>query len=1061
MPRFSAMPALPPLLAAALFLIVPARALPAQDGITQDENFEVTEGLELVWKLQADPANVAISSVGAELEGMAYYDTEYRWPAVRGRSGSITVAVPRSGKFYPALVVYDTAGREAYELRADGRRVGRFVAAEDDNRQRVHFLAQPLDLRKGQKLTFRTGSEGSHITEDLLLLAARPPVRGRRFELSHLEAGCAPRDGRPQARLTWITTWPSACTVEYGTSPQYGRKVAEEEPLANHRVWLADVNLGEKLGEKLHYRVTAPRPGGREPLVETGVFSLDQPAPPKTTAKRERVALAVENPYGFALHDSPVSSGVPFARGELADAQHVRLLDPLGREVPVQPEVTVRWKGGSVKWLLVSFLATAEAGATPEYTLEYGSEVRPAPVQSPLRQTGQGDVLRVDTGPLRVEFDAKRSCFPTSVRMDVDGDGQFSPEEDLTAGKPIAAEITDTAGRRFTTLGPADEIQVERSGPVCTVVKLTGHHIGPDGQRMFACTNRFTFHAGLPLVHVRYAWGNDRQEDFFTSFDQVSLRVPLPEAAKSKWTLGLGGGKELSGQGELALRQLRDDRFTLTPDAPPGAKTQRADGWIQCAGERLGLTVAVRDFWQLYPKGIRMTTAGLALDLCPDFPDKTYDACSKLEEIKLYYYLMGGHYKVACGIRKQHELLLWLGRPDGLPAARAAARAFQEPLVAVCPADRYCGTGVFGEILPAAAGRWPEYEKVCQQVYRGYTRHRDGGREFGMLNYGDWWGERQVNWANGEYDNHHAFLLQFARTGDRRWYFLGEKAARHAIDVDTCHYGPRRGGEWIHSMGHTGRYFASQHEGNGIPGGGMTVSHTWTEGFCDWYATSGDPTAAENAVAVADHYDGAYLNNYDWSNCRTNGWHLILTMATYRLTRDPYYLNAARIIVERTLQRQTPGGGWHRQLVPGHCHDMPRHRGVANFMLGVLANGLEEYYREVPDPRVAEAVQGGARQAVKDLWVDECDGFRYTSCPNMKGYTANNDMTSEILFFAYRLGGDRRFGELAMRAMRRQMADGIGSIAHLRWTPHILYNMKLLKGQGVGEQRQPKSPATR
>ena len=110
-------------------------------------------------------------------------------------------------------------------------------------------------------------------------------------------------------------------------------------------------------------------------------------------------------------------------------------------------------------------------------------------------------------------------------------------------------------------------------------------------------------------------------------------------------------------------------------------------------------------------------------------------------------------------------------------------------------------------------------------------------------------------------------------------------------------------------------------------------------------------------------------------------------------------------------------------------------------MLGVLANGLEAYYQEVPDPQVAKAILGGARQVVRELWVEECDGFRYTSCPNMKGYTANNDMTAEMLFFAHRLGGDAKYGAIGLRAMRAAFADGIGSIAHLRWTQHLLFNM--------------------
>ena len=348
----------------------------------------------------------------------------------------------------------------------------------------------------------------------------------------------------------------------------------------------------------------------------------------------------------------------------------------------------------------------------------------------------------------------------------------------------------------------------------------------------------------------------------------------------------------------------------------------------------------------------------MTIDLCPDFAPGTYDDCTKLDEIKLYYYLMGGKYKVACGLQKQHELLLSFRAGDDPVRAAEVAQVFQEPLLATCTPQRYCETRVFGEVLPATAGRSPEYEAVCENVYRSYVDKRERSREYGMLNFGDQWGERQVNWANGEYDHHHAALLQYIRTGDRRWYFLGEKAARHAIDIDTCHHGPRCGGEWIHAMGHTGGYFTEPFEGEGIPYGGMSVCHTWTEGFFDWYALSGDRTGAENAALVADYYDGAYLNNYDWDNCRTNGWHLLLTIAAYRATHDPYYLNAARVIVARTLERQSPDGGWHRRWFPGTPRtgrDTARGHSTAR----VLGKGFE-HYRECRTPSPSNC--GGARQ---------------------------------------------------------------------------------------------------
>ena len=68
-------------------------------------------------------------------------------------------------------------------------------------------------------------------------------------------------------------------------------------------------------------------------------------------------------------------------------------------------------------------------------------------------------------------------------------------------------------------------------------------------------------------------------------------------------------------------------------------------------------------------------------------------------------------------------------------------------------------------------------------------------------------------------------------------------------------------------------------------------------------------------------------------------------MAVYNTTGDPYYLNAARIIVDRCLERQRADGSWRRHMVPGHCHCEPRHHGNAGFMVAVLLNGFKLYHQ--------------------------------------------------------------------------------------------------------------------
>ena len=250
--------------------------------ITEDDNFERSEGLDLIWQLRADPGNIVISSVDAELENMVYYHSEYRWPAVIGAGGSIAVTVPRAGRFVPAVVVYDSPGRQVYELLVDGTHVGAFLAVEDDNRQRLHFLSRAIDFSGGEKLTFRLGSEAQHITEDILLLARRPPAKERKFEISHVEAACVRLDSAEHLRLTWITTWPARCAVEYGATTAYTDAIAEEEPVANHRVYLPDLSPGSVL----HYRIVAPRARGEDVVTgdHTASFAPPPPLPDRLNA---------------------------------------------------------------------------------------------------------------------------------------------------------------------------------------------------------------------------------------------------------------------------------------------------------------------------------------------------------------------------------------------------------------------------------------------------------------------------------------------------------------------------------------------------------------------------------------------------------------------------------------------------------------------------------------------------------------------------------------------------------------------------------------------------------
>jgi len=129
-----------------------------------------------------------------------------------------------------------------------------------------------------------------------MLLRVKPPIRGRVFEVRNLEAGYIEREGRPEARLTWITTWPARCRIEYGAGDRT-ETVTEEEPAANHRVYLKHLHPGAEY----RCRIVAPKPDGGSVESEDVTFTFSPPPPFEGGAKRADVPLRVENPHDFPV----------------------------------------------------------------------------------------------------------------------------------------------------------------------------------------------------------------------------------------------------------------------------------------------------------------------------------------------------------------------------------------------------------------------------------------------------------------------------------------------------------------------------------------------------------------------------------------------------------------------------------------------------------------------------------------------------------------------------------------------------------------------------------------
>jgi len=635
-----------------------------------------------------------------------------------------------------------------------------------------------------------------------------------------------------------------------------------------------------------HGRGVGVRPDGQTYYGPDTTFTAAGLQPPATQEALGSIPLTVRNPHGFSATSWPVTQGVPFPQGILGSSDDLRLTLG-GQEVPAQVATTGTWPDGSVKWVLISLLADVPAGGETQYTLEHGRGVSRTPDAAPMAsQTAEG--VTVDTGAMSFRVDSHGQIVDARS-----GDARFSP------GKAMTTALTDPDTKVFSSaLGDA-QVQIEENGPIRTVIRTTGGLTSAKGTTCFRLEQRIEAYRGQSLIRVHHTFINDRESEF-TGIESLNVQVPLES---DSWSVPLAEGEALAiGPDGSPVHQRFDREFVRGDAATAGRVVGAAVSDDPAAG-----AVAVRDFWQQYPKAFAASAEGLTVGLCPDFEEGLYDTFPfEKEGHQLYYYLLGGRYRFRTGMAKTHELLLCLAPPQ---ERGAVAQLFQHPLLLTAPPKWYCDSKAFYSVAPRDKVRFKAYEEAIDRNLTAYQAQRERQHDFGMMNYGDWYGERGANWGNIEYDTQHAFFLEFIRSGNPDAFFLGDATELHNRDVDTVHWSPNPPGiglVLVHQMGHVGGYYKESVPNTlGIAKAGGTVTHAWTEGHFDHYFLTGDRRSLETGMAVADYFTDKELSRpYDFLSCREPGWHLIMNAAALAATNDPYYLNASRLVVDRVLETQ-------------------------------------------------------------------------------------------------------------------------------------------------------------
>ncbi|MBI4626902.1 MAG: hypothetical protein HY736_27230 [Verrucomicrobia bacterium] len=172
------------------------------------------------------------------------------------------------------------------------------------------------------------------------------------------------------------------------------------------------------------YALTATVTGANES--STAAWRSRKIAETRPAGIKEHGRLRLTLPRRDFLKDTswPVRTGVPFPKGDLADAARVRLLAD-GQEVPCQVDVRARWSPhGSIRWLGLAFVADDRGGKSPTYKLEYGVEPQAVPAQ-PVAVQQDADAITVTTGPLKFVIQKKAYDGLHAALLDTNGDGSW------------------------------------------------------------------------------------------------------------------------------------------------------------------------------------------------------------------------------------------------------------------------------------------------------------------------------------------------------------------------------------------------------------------------------------------------------------------------------------------------------------------------------------------------------------------------------------------------------------------------------------------------------------
>jgi len=714
----------------------------------------------------------------------------------------------------------------------------------------------------------------------------------------------------------------------------------------------------------------------------------------------------------------PFAQGIPIPQGKLNPESGIRLLDKGGNPLLLQTHPLALWPDGSVRWLCVQTLVPVDTSRSDNYTLEYGTFVRrDVPlIEARIDRLKTGVVL--ESGVLRLRLGLNRFRFAESLRLDYNRDGRYDRREELLDEDAPGGLFVN--GEYSSLNAPTSEVIVDEVGPVRAAVKVAGTAVDKNGKPLLDYVVRLYAYAGQSFIRADCTFVARRDRPEAVDLNEVSLRIPLRISARAQVTVGGQDGARhslLLSDGDVRLLQDGDynasrragsHSYRLWSGKTQAARGTEAPGWIQVSDHYIAVFCGIRDFWQNFPKGYKVSRNAVVAHFVPP-RDKPFT-----------------FYR---GMAKTHEIFLDFTPPGNEAVVAERWKAFKnQPMLSVDP-EWIVGTGALGKPGLADPEAFPAYEFRLQEAFgdraEAMARDRQSHAGLGLIDFGDFranGGFNNLSTALGE-----GALMQFIRTGDRRYFDFADIAIRHFSDIDIDHSALRSGG--IHQPG--------PHRRQNAPPPDFGVNgHSWFGGVRDYYYFTGDRRLADLASQVGNYYLARPFSQFplfhDWAPI---AWSAECLLNAYEMTDDLRYLDGVTRIVDVTHYQRD------------HVAKLPPY----TFALG--CRSVREYWEKTRDPHAREMFLH-----LMDAFVahrNAPDDVAFGVSPKRKGMLLGNYPTPRAtnlyneLAWATRLTGNEEYVRLGARDLDIRSKFRLSSDVMLWGSADLIGEMRRLEIAGA------------